>query len=427
MNLSKKLQYFALTAFVGLGAYQFNRLNTRQQEKFAFLNQEIKNLRTENSFQNDKMISLEEQLKEQQELSNKNYENFFQKLEIFDGALDTLYRDQNFLRTDLETLASSLREENLSQNEKITLLNKYSFAVKLILNKENHKIKELIEKDENIASLVNDISSRIENYRTSVLEVSARLQNQGDTERAEKIIAPTVRISCHLEVGSGTINYCKQEGEIWNTYAITAGHVVQGAKEGRPIQVTVFNANEEEFQIAAELIGFSEELDLAVIKLENNSKLYSAEIATKSEINNIKRFDDVYAVGCPLGYMPIQTEGEITSQNKILNGKNYWMVSAETIFGNSGGGIFLKENNEMIGVLTRVSAYNNFINVAVPHMGIVVPLDRIYKWLEEENLEFLYDSNFNREECFRKRAEKTGHHKPVQEVNDPTSVKNVLR
>ncbi|MEK6858197.1 MAG: serine protease, partial [Nanoarchaeota archaeon] len=248
-------------------------------------------------------------------------------------------------------------------------------------------------------------------------------------ERYQKIIAPAVRMSCHLEVGSGTVVYSELEEGLFKTYVLTALHVVSGAREGRPIQISVFDRdNEATRDFEGNLVDFSEKLDVAVVEIKSNASFHPAKIADKEKINDTQRFDDIYAVGCPLGYSPIQTEGEITTKNKILGGENYWMISAQTIFGNSGGGIFLKENNEMIGILTRVSAYNNFINIAVPHMGIVVSGDRIHEWFEQSNLQFLYNESISRQECFRRRE---GQNRQIQghqpEINDPTSVRNVLR
>jgi hypothetical protein len=82
------------------------------------------------------------------------------------------------------------------------------------------------------------------------------------------------------------------------------------------------------------------------------------------------------------------TSGEVTSKEKELDGLSYWMVNAPTIFGNSGGGIYAAESRQLIGVLSRISAYKNLIDVAVPHMGIVTPINQVYDWLD--TTEFAY-------------------------------------
>ena len=85
------------------------------------------------------------------------------------------------------------------------------------------------------------------------------------------------------------------------------------------------------------------------------------------------------------------TAGMISSLTKTLRDKagvehHYWMMTAPTIFGNSGGAIFDGTSYELIGVLSRISAYNNFINIAVEHMGIFVPPSTIHQFLRDKDL-----------------------------------------
>ena len=101
-------------------------------------------------------------------------------------------------------------------------------------------------------------------------------------------------------------------------------------------------------------------------------------------------FSKVYAIGCPLGYAPMPTSGELTSTCKELDGVTYWMTNAPTIFGNSGGGIYLAESRQLVGVLSRISAYKNLIDVAVPHMGIVTPMTLVYDWLDTTEFAFVH-------------------------------------
>ncbi|MBI4919036.1 trypsin-like peptidase domain-containing protein, partial [archaeon] len=346
--------------------------------------------------------------------------------------LSNIYQDQTTLENNLKELASALSKEKLSQKAKIALLNKYSMAVTLVLNKDSARINKLVKHNEGLANLINEVSTKVEDVQTSFLELRAKTYRPENSERINKIITPCVRVSCYLEVGSGTVIYSKQEGEFFYNYLTTALHVVQGATEGKAITVVTFDKEGDEddsFSEEVKLIRMNERKDLAFIEIVSDYELSHAKIASKEKAENIQRFDDVYAVGCPLGYEPLQTRGEITATNKVLGEETYWMTNANTIFGNSGGGIFLSETNEFIGMLARISAYNNFINIAVPHMGIFVPAPHLYEWFESENLQFLYDDSFNRKDCLKKGVQlNTGHQmqEPVQE-EDPSTLKPVLR
>ena len=116
----------------------------------------------------------------------------------------------------------------------------------------------------------------------------------------------------------------------------------------------------------------------------------TANSSKRGALPSIPIFSKVYAIGCPLGYSPLPTSGELTSKDKELDGNQYWMINAPTIFGNSGGGIYLADSRTMIGVLSRISAYKNMIDVAVPHMGLVTPMDQVYEWLDSTRYGFIY-------------------------------------
>ncbi len=271
-----------------------------------------------------------------------------------------------------------------------------------------------------VSTLNNDISS-LETHVNACLERNVN-------EMYSSMISPTVRISCGMEVGSGTIVYSKLDGDgLIHNYAFTALHVVSEnfSSKASPISVVNFDRFGNESQsFSAKLIDVNEK-DLALIEFVSDDVLPHASLMPRSRVGELEVFDSVYALGCPLGYAVMPSFGELSSKSKALGGENYWMINAPTIFGNSGGGIYYAETSELIGVLTRVSAYNNFINIAVPHMGILVPIHDVYSWLEESRLQFIYDPSISRIDCLRE------HRKHVQRLNeaisDPTSVRAILR
>jgi hypothetical protein len=68
------------------------------------------------------------------------------------------------------------------------------------------------------------------------------------------------------------------------------------------------------------------------------------------------------------------------------------MSSAQIIFGNSGGAMFTKEG-VLIGIPSRVAVQG--WSSAVPHMGLFIPVARIYAWLTAEYYDFLFDAEKN--------------------------------
>ena len=86
----------------------------------------------------------------------------------------------------------------------------------------------------------------------------------------------------------------------------------------------------------------------------------------------------------PLGNDPVPSQGEVSSLKNELNGANYWMITAPTYFGNSGGGVYRADTHQLIGVFSKIYTHGKGSPVVIPHMGLCTPMDEIYKWLQED-------------------------------------------
>ena len=98
----------------------------------------------------------------------------------------------------------------------------------------------------------------------------------------------------------------------------------------------------------------------------------------------------------------------------------YWMSSAPTIFGNSGGAVYRWSSNrkqyEYIGIPSRISIQPmGFSADAITHMGYFIPIDRVYKLLEENDYQFIYDNKASIEDCEKARKEKQSPEKEDKE------------
>ena len=65
------------------------------------------------------------------------------------------------------------------------------------------------------------------------------------------------------------------------------------------------------------------------------------------------------------------------------------MINAPTYFGNSGGGVYRADTHQLIGVFSKIYTHGKGSPVVIPHMGLCTPIDEIYTWLHEANLEHL--------------------------------------
>ena len=258
---------------------------------------------------------------------------------------------------------------------------------------------------------------------------------------------PTVRVRSKRAGGSGTVVYSEEYNKDVYTYVITNHHVVaesiQIEKKWDPIlkrkvdketldtvYVEFFKYNNYShcigsFAVEADIVAYSEVdggQDWALLRVRDkeNKADNVANLFPINDVDNVHIFDECYAVGASLGHPPIASKGMITYMDDEIDHYKYWMSSAQTIYGNSGGSVFRWSESrklyEYIGVPSRISVQPvGFSADAITHMGYFIPIARIYKLLEENNFQFIYDSSFSIEDCENDRNLKKEPNKEEKE------------
>jgi S1-C subfamily serine protease len=238
-------------------------------------------------------------------------------------------------------------------------------------------------------------------------------------ETHEKMIYPVCRVRTQRAGGSGTVIYSKEDphesGE-YLTYILTNHHVVEGAikhkkkwdsvllKDSKkeflkPVEVELFDyirtstVNSSNTH-KAQIMCYSEDHDLALLKLDSPKKVeYAATIIKKEDIKR-KLFltTKILLVGCSLLHDPIPSYGKITGLKEEIDNKNYVLNDADSIFGNSGGAVFLEETGELIGVPSRVTTLQLGYGLDVlTFMNFFASPERIYEFLDEQLFKFIYN------------------------------------
>lgn len=204
------------------------------------------------------------------------------------------------------------------------------------------------------------------------------------------LMGPTVQIADESTVGSGVLLGSEELGNgRYRTHILTAWHVVRDILDdpldlAQPIPIHVYGTGGKTDQHDATLIGHDARLDIALLELSSATPFeFGASLPSRAHLEECRVFDAIYAVGCPLGNDPIPTRGEIADTRHSVDGESYWMISAPTYIGNSGGGIFDAESHELLGIFSKIYTHGNLRPTVVPHMGLVTPLDTIYDWLEQ--------------------------------------------
>ena len=266
-------------------------------------------------------------------------------------------------------------------------------------------------------------------------------------QKHEQMFYPTVRVRTKKAGGSGTVVYSQKHKDEVFTYVITNHHVISDSvkieKKWDPVlkrkvdkekldtvHVEFFRYNNYShtvgsFAVEADIVAYSEVeggQDWALLRVRDkeNTADYVANMFPLDDIDNVHIFDEVFAVGASLGHPPVASEGHISYMDDEIDSYKYWMSSAPTIFGNSGGAVYrwseARKRYDYIGIPSRISIQPmGFSADAITHMGYFIPIDRVYKLLDENNYQFIYDEKITKEECEKARDKKQ---KPKKEEDE---------
>lgn len=233
-------------------------------------------------------------------------------------------------------------------------------------------------------------------------------------ELHKNILYPTVRIRSLRTMGSGMIFASIKDGDRFDTYILTNHHVIADSitikeewnslkkrmekKETRAtIEVEQFkyqnlSVNTGTLLILGDIVEWNRDQDLGLIKLRSDEHFSPIRLLPKNKVNDIRIFEPVYICGAGNGRSPFPTFGIIASLQDEIENFLYWMVTAPSVFGNSGGGCFLSSGQEFIGIPARLGiTFVGWSPNAVYHMNYIIPIPRIYNWLAETGWGFLYD------------------------------------
>lgn len=252
-------------------------------------------------------------------------------------------------------------------------------------------------------------------------------------EKHENLLYPTVRVRTEKAGGSGTVVYSRpvpegstEEGH--ETYILTNCHVINdnirvekkwSTLLKREVKtdvladctVELFNFEYGSWEsghsaFKAEIMCYDKDMDLALLKVRSSREFdYVASVFPKDEHKQrLRMFMDVYAVGCGMGHPPLASQGNLTGFTDIIDNYPYWLSTAPTIYGNSGGSLYLADTYEFIGIPSRIAVnMGGFSADAITHLSYFIPITSIYKFLEEQIFSFLYDSTTDSAVCARVR------------------------
>ena len=248
----------------------------------------------------------------------------------------------------------------------------------------------------------------------------------------EKVLYPVTRVRTAKAGGSGVVVYSKEDpdkpGQFINV-VLTCEHVISDAVTvksewdsllkreikkdvSEEVTVEVFDYIGSKIASAnstqAEIIAYDKNHDLAAVRLTNIKPLeFVSNIYPEGGIEDLKLFDEVWPSGCSLLHDPFANKGELTYLREMIDQKAYLMYNAPSIFGNSGGGLFHGEKGELLGLCSRITNIQLGFGIDVmTWMGFSTHPDRIYEFIEHQELQFIYDDNDNYHDAMERRNKK---------------------
>ncbi len=257
--------------------------------------------------------------------------------------------------------------------------------------------KQLRERDERLQKRYEALNELAENARRAASDTQEKLAQLDRSLSAapdlhtmwRELVGPVVQLAGDASVGSGVLLRSEPRAEGgFHTRILTAWHVVRDIQGDPPdlelaVPVQIYREDGTTRQEKAKLLAHDPKVDVALLELVTADALeFGADLAPRSRLAAARIFDQIVAVGCPLGNDPIPTRGEIATCQHQVEGECYWMINAPTYIGNSGGGIFDSSTHELLGIFSKIYTHGSLRPTIVPHMGLVTPLGKIYDWLE---------------------------------------------
>jgi S1-C subfamily serine protease len=180
-------------------------------------------------------------------------------------------------------------------------------------------------------------------------------------------VAAKVPGKTSYSVGSGVI--MREDG-----YILTNFHVVE---EGSELSVMLLS---DGGTYEAELVGYDEELDIAVLKIEAEG----LAAARFGDSDDLRVGDAAYAIGNPMGYLyGTMTDGIISAVDQEVEVGDYSMTLIQTTAalnsGNSGGAL-INEYGQVVGI-TVAKISGTVDSALVEGLGLAIPISAVRPYI----------------------------------------------
>ncbi len=213
---------------------------------------------------------------------------------------------------------------------------------------------------------------------TSTTEVSVTGSELSATQiyelACEQVVGINLSVTTSNVFGQSTSTACVGTGFVISEdgYILTCYHVVEYAmRYGYDISVLLH----DETEYPAELVGYDEDGDLAVLKI-NVSGMNPVTIGSSGDL---KVGETIYAVGNPLGELTYtMTDGIVSALNReistdISSSLYVFQINAAVNSGNSGGPVY-DTRGMVVGIVDA-----KYADTGVEGLSFALPIDTAYR------------------------------------------------
>ncbi len=236
------------------------------------------------------------------------------------------------------------------------------------------------------------------------------------------VLLSCARVRATKHGGSGTVLYSKAHDDTASTFVLTNEHVVDELIKVEPrwnnvlkreVKTEILGTVEVDFfqfrweqravgatSIEADIVAYDKEEDLALLKLRGDDPAKAVvKMYPKGQENKLRIGMPTIALGAALLEPPVLTAGRLSQFGREIDNREFWMQTAPTIFGNSGGAVFLEDTEQFIGVPARVAVImSGFMSTdAITHLSYIIPITRVYEFIDNQMFRFIYDDKFTEE------------------------------
>ncbi len=238
-------------------------------------------------------------------------------------------------------------------------------------------------------------ATRLEEQRVHAASLTPQAQR---ARLRHDILGPVFQVSGEDAVGSAVLVHHGKDDKGSYYLALSCYHVLRDivatddTLDSHTVPFdSIFDPMEgDSYTLSGYMLAENIAADLALLRIDTDLDLGPiANLAPRERKQKVQAFTPIYTVGCPLGTNAQATHGEITRNDWEVDQQPYWMVSSPAYFGNSGGGVFLEESHELVGIFSKIYTHGNYRPQVITHMGLAVPLDTIHDWLEEIGYEHI--------------------------------------